>query len=154
LIEIVDKRVCTKAEIQKLILYLSETPVRWIVDKIIGSAEVSKGYIVKRSELGAANTIWRNLGGIQSEDYYRVDQVVGVVRENRNKDNDKLLNIINEYKKMLALNDIELIITIFEVDKEHVIVDGCKRSVAFYEYKTQQHVENIRYPVYVVKKTS
>jgi len=54
LIDIVDKRVCTQAEIHKLILYLSGTPVRWIVDEIIGGTEVLKVYIVKRSELGAA----------------------------------------------------------------------------------------------------
>jgi hypothetical protein len=142
------------AEIKDLKVYLSKTPVCWLIDKIARGAKVSRGEITPLSEIGTLKTIWGNIGGIQSinehaAEKFLVRQVIQALKDPRCTDKNRL-SLIEKYKQLFANGKLELIITLLEHKSNISICDGNTRVVACFEHGSETRQVNLSLPVYVI----
>lgn len=149
-----NRRSCSLSEINALKMYLSLTPVRWLVQVIDSGAKVSKGGVTSLSEIGKLRTIWSELGGIRSSDEhgsqkFLVSQVVAALRKPQCNDRETY-DKIREYVRLFADGQLELKITLLEDKNEYTICDGNKRAVACFEYGLKRRKRNLSLPVYVI----
>ena len=155
--EISNRTICSLTEINSLKTYLSKTPVCWLVKVIDQGAKVSKGEIVSLSQIGELRTIWGELDGIykngmNDSEKFLVKEVMKVLRDPWCHDTHRL-TLIEKYKRLLASDELELIITLFEKEENIVICDGNSRAVACFEYGLETGQSNLSLPVYAITRT-
>jgi hypothetical protein len=146
-------RLCSETEKEKLKLYLYDTPVCWLVRYIENGAEILKGELESTETLGQIRTIWSTLGHInKSPDKFLVREVLTTLHKYDCGD-IKTLQLIQEYKSLIAENKLEIIITLLKQNDDIIICDGNKRAVAYYEYLIEKERNKMTLPVYIVNNS-
>lgn len=141
-------------EIETLKIYLSQTPVSWIVELMKRGAEVLKGEVTPISEIGKLRTMWSELGTIRSidehgSDKFLVSQVMQALSKPACTDR-RTPDEIRQYIELLDSGQLEVKITLLEDKSGLLICDGDKRAVACYEWGLKKGLEQLTLPVYVV----
>jgi hypothetical protein len=156
--EISNRRDCSQSEINFLRQYLSKTPVANSIELINLGAKVSKGQIKGSSKIGELETIWSRLDTIRSSYEYgivkfRVNQVIHVLNRYSSYCSKKPLQEIKAIKESLEKNKGKLAdptITLQEINNNLRIIDGCHRTVAFYEYYSEKGVYDVSLSVNLI----
>jgi len=134
--------------------YLLEQPVRGVVLMVnSGNYELKKGIVNSLDNLGNIKTEFGELGGIVSErDKFLVCQVVSIL-ENPICEDKKSLESIRYFQEQDKLNNLSILTTIFvEESGELRVIDGNKRTIAFYENRKDSIVDEIVLPVYFIER--
>jgi len=62
------------------------------------------------------------------------------------------IETIKDYMKKLENNEqLDMIITVLKQIDDFILVDGNKRTVAFYEYSKKREIKNINYQIYILE---
>ena len=101
--------------------------------------------------------IWGDLGGNSKHPKYKVKEAYRGLHLARFEPELGVNNwkTVNEYIDLIEKGDIELKITVTSIMADNTpidaIIDGCKRTTAFYEYNKSRGVEDIEFNLMILK---
>lgn len=146
---------CSLDELRAHARYLLTTPVAWIADELLrGSRILSHATIPSVSDLGATETIFRDLGGVTAGGRcFLVREGFAALHDARCTDAVSR-GLVDRYLGILRRGeDLDLRITArLDDDGVERIYDGNKRCIALYEHGVQAHRLDVRVPVLVVHR--
>jgi hypothetical protein len=154
---IADIQCCSADELADQIRYLEATPVSGIAMRLQrGQCRLSKGVVRSIADLGALKTEFGQIGRLipgadQGEKKFLVSEIVPLLLANRGVDDD-LLAKINVFLQRDE-REIKYNVTVVRVNKDLIIKDGNKRSIAFYE-RRKSLTAQVSYPVFLVEFVS
>ena len=156
---IIDNEPCSPDELESLYDYLMGTPVAKSVRDMFNAGKMVAYHaqITRLEELGEHYLIWSNLGGFIQRPKYKVKEAYDVLRNAKDYDIRSNCNwiTVNDYIDLLAQNALQLKITvagtIVDSTPIDIIIDGCKRTTAFHEYKRRLGVEDVDFNLMILR---
>jgi len=107
--------------------------------------------IIDNSSLGNVTIPWKKVGNYESVEYIPLKKVSVVVAADVHPDSMKVRQKIDDYKQLLALKKLDLIITLADVKAGTVIIDGAHRAISYYEHNIEGNNAHIDLNVYHLK---
>jgi hypothetical protein len=144
---------CSLDEVRAHVRYLQTTPVAWIADEVLrGRWLLSHATIGSVSDLGATETIFRDLGGVTAGGRcFLVREGFAALHDPRCFDSTSR-KLVDGYLGMLRRGeDLELRVTLrLDDDGAERIYDGNKRCIALHQHAIETNRSNIVVPVLMV----
>lgn len=150
-------RKCGKEETQNQIEYLSNTPVFKLAELLREEkCTLSKGLLCSLKQLGDLKTEFGQIGLLvptttSGAIKFRVCELVSILRSNPHITDNGLLERIEAIMEKEAANAIPFNITVLQLNGEVVVKDGNKRTIAFFENRRNQSVDEIHYEIFLVQ---
>ena len=143
-----------KGEVAGLKKRLHKTPVRWVSNHIGKETRVFKAKINSLPDIGGLETIWGHLGGVFSfREYghsrFQVSEVLATLRNPQCRDSS-LLHRIENFIRLIAKGYKNFNVILGKIGNNYIILDGNKRTVAYYEYAREKGITDLNLPVYIV----
>ena len=156
---IVAENPCGPDELKTRYDYLMGTPVKDSIIGMFNQWEVSayNAQITSLTELGEHYLIWSDLGGYVKHPKYKVREAYLGLHKARHYPQQGVDNWkkVNEYIDLIEKGVLEFKITVTSTPTTQgdidIIIDGCKRTTAFYEYKRRLGVEDIDYNLMILR---
>jgi hypothetical protein len=147
-------QACNAKEIESQIQYLKSTPVSHIAGELRrNKLSLSKGIIDSVAILGSLQTIFGKLGTLSPangapRNRFLVSEIFPLLTGHPKADPVTLQSLVGLMRSD-AIGRVEYRVTILRRDDDLTIIDGNKRTVAYYE-RRKADTRQISYPVFVV----
>jgi hypothetical protein len=149
----IDLAECTPEQVTAQARYLANTPVSNIAELVAsGQARLWSAKIQSLLELGAIETIFGNVGTLKppgAARRFRVSEVRDVLEKHGLAD-PRMRADIDSFMASDAEGQVDYNVTIVRSAGELVIVDGNKRTIAFFERRRNAGSDRIDFPAFVV----
>lgn len=130
-----DLHRCSADEVARQATYLAATPVSDVAAALLsGRAHLSRASVRSLRDLGSLETIFGSLGHARprpGQDRFRVKDILQVLESSQA--DPKMLRDIKGFMASDANGAVEYNITILRSSTRLTLIDGNKRSVAFFE---------------------
>ena len=150
-------RKCGEEETQNQIEFLSNTPVAQLAELLReGKCILKKALICSLQQLGGLKTEFGQIGPLvpsarSGAIKFRVSELVPTLRSNLHVADNGLLERIEAIMEKEAENAIPFNITVLLLNGEAIVKDGNKRTIAFFENRREQNIDEIHYEVFLIQ---